>query len=48
MKEMKVLSLVDVVNMFLSLIKTPTFLDEFLHTSNMRTKIQMLVNGHSQ
>ena len=33
MKEMKILSLADVVNMFLSLIKTPTFLDAFLHTS---------------
>ena len=33
MKEMKILSLADSVNMFLSLIKTPTFLDVFLHTS---------------
>ena len=30
---MKILSLADSVNMFLSLIKTPTFLDVFLHTS---------------
>ena len=33
MKEMKILSLADVVNIVLSLIKTPTFLDAFLHTS---------------
>ena len=33
MKEVKMLSLADVVNMFLRLIKTPTFLDAFLHIS---------------
>ena len=31
--KMKILSLADFVNIFLSLIKTPTFLDALLHTS---------------
>ena len=33
MKEIKILGLADVVKKLLSLIKTPTFLDAFLHTS---------------
>ena len=35
MKEMKILSLADVVNIFLSLIKTPTFFDAFLNDFNI-------------